>query len=150
MTKFSRALQIYGVRPLLIMVIGLVFSATAEIAAAPKSKPLSGTLTIDQVQVAWMISGNIGGGKLRYDGRVYNFTIGGLGVGGFGASRIRATGKVYGLTRVEDFSGGYFQARYGIVVADKSAGVLWLENANGVVLLLRAKRTGLALSLGAD
>jgi len=147
MTKFSRALQIYGVRPLLIMVIALVFSATAEIAAAPRGKPLSGTLTIDQ---AWMISGNIGGGKLRYNGRVYNFTIGGLGIGGFGASRIRATGKVYGLTRVEDFSGGYFQARYGIVVVDKSAGELWLQNAAGVVLQLKAKRTGLALSLGAD
>ncbi len=70
MTKFSRALQIYGVRPLLIMVIALMFSATAELAAAPRGKPLSGTLTIDQLQVAWMISGNIGGGKLRYNGRV--------------------------------------------------------------------------------
>ena len=96
MTKLSRALQIYGVRPLLMMVIVLMFSATAELAAAPRGKPLSGTLTIDQLQVAWMISGNIGGGKLRYNGRVYNFTIGGLGIGGFGASRIRATGKVYG------------------------------------------------------
>ena len=150
MTKFSRALQIYGVRPLLMIGIVLMFSATAVLAAGPGGKPLSGTLTIDQLQVAWMISGNIGGGKLRYNGRVYNFTIGGLGIGGFGASRIRATGKVYGLTRVEDFSGGYFQARYGIVVADKSAGELWLENAAGVVLQLKAKRTGLALSLGAD
>ncbi len=73
MTKFSRALQILGMRPLLVIVIALVFSATAEIAAAPKGKPLSGTLTIDQLQVAWMISGNIGGGKLRYiryNGRV--------------------------------------------------------------------------------
>ena len=150
MTKFLRALQIWGGRPLLIMVVALVFNATAELAAAPRGKPLSGTLTIDQLQVAWMISGNIGGGKLRYNGRVYSFTIGGLGIGGFGASRIRATGKVYGLTNVRDFAGGYFQARYGIVVADKSAGELWLENANGVVLHLKAKRTGLALSLGAD
>ena len=71
MTKFSRALQIYGVRPLLIMVIALVFSATAEIAAAPRGKPLSGTLTIDQVQVAWMISGNIGGGKVVQFPRIW-------------------------------------------------------------------------------
>ncbi len=150
MTKFSRALQIYGVRLLLMMVIVLMFSATAVHAAGPGGKPLSGTLTIDQLQVAWMLSGNIGGGKLRYKGRVYNFTIGGLGVGGFGASRIQATGRVYGLTNLRDFSGGYLQARYGIVVADKSAGELWLENVKGVVLHLYAKRTGLALSLGAD
>ncbi len=150
MTKFSRVLQIYGVRPLLMMVIALVFSATTVLAAAPKGKPLSGTLTIKQIQVAWIISGNVGGGRLRYNGRIYDFTIGGLGVGGFGTSRIEATGKVYGLIRIEDFSGGYFLARYGIVVADKSTAELWLENAAGVVLQLKAKRKGLALSLGAD
>ena len=31
-----------------------------------------------------------------------------------------------------------------------SAGELWLENPNGVYIHLKAKRTGLALSLGAD
>jgi hypothetical protein len=31
-----------------------------------------------------------------------------------------------------------------------SAGELWLENPNGVLINLRARRTGLALSLGAD
>ncbi len=59
MTKFSRALQIYGVRPLLMMVIVLMFSATAELASAPKGKQLSVSLKKDQLQVAWMISGNI-------------------------------------------------------------------------------------------
>ena len=42
------------------------------------------------------------------------------------------------------------QARYGMAVGSVSGGQLWLQNAKGVVLELKAKRTGLALSLGGD
>ena len=132
------------------MMIGSMLVATTAPAAGPPGKPLSGTVTISQYQVAWMLSGNIGGGKLKYKGRTYDFEIGGLGVGGFGASKITARGEVYGLKNVADFAGAYGQARYGAVAGDVSAGELWLENTKGVVLRLDAKRTGLALSLGAD
>ncbi len=110
----------------------------------------SGTLTINQVQVAWIFSGNVGGGKLRYGGKTYPFSIGGLGVGGFGISKIEATGEVYNLRRLSDFDGAYGQARAGIVVADMSKGSLWLENPQGVYIRLTAKRKGIALALGLD
>ena len=110
----------------------------------------SGTLTINQVQVAWIFSGNVGGGTLRYGGNTYPFSIGGLGVGGFGISKIEATGEVYNLRRLSDFDGAYGQARAGIVVADMSKGSLWLENPQGVYIRLTAKRKGIALSLGLD
>ena len=71
-------------------------------------------------------------------------------MGGFGASRITATGEVYNLTDLANFPGAYVQGRYGMVISDVSAGELWLENANGVVLRLKAERVGLALSLGGD
>jgi len=110
----------------------------------------SGTLTIHQVQVAWIFSGNVGGGKLRYGGKIYPFSIGGLGVGGFGISSIEATGEVYNLRKLSDFDGAYGQARAGIVVGDLSKGSLWLKNPQGVYLRLTAKRKGIALSLGLD
>ena len=150
MRKFARVLRKYGTAPFLMATMGLVLAATTVLAAAPKDKPLSGTLTVEQFQVAWILSGNLGGGKLDYKGKTYDFTIGGLGVGGFGASKIEATGEVYGLERIEDFVGAYGQARYGMVAADVSTGELWLENAKGVVIHLDAKRKGLALALGAD
>ena len=150
MTKFGRVLQKIRARPLLMVTMGLVLAATTVLAGAPKDKPLSGTLTVEQYQVAWILSGNLGGGKLDYNGKTYDFTIGGLGVGGFGVSKIEATGEVYGLKRVEDFVGAYGQARYGIVAADGSTGELWLQNTKGVVIHLDAKRKGLALSVGAD
>jgi hypothetical protein len=110
----------------------------------------SGTLTIEQVQIAFIGSGNLGGGTLIAGGQKYSFSIGGLGVGGIGVSRMEATGTVYNLKNINDFAGGYVQARYGIAVGSMSTGQLWLQNAKGVVLELKAKRTGLALSLGGD
>ena len=133
-----------------MVTMGLVLAATTVLAGAPTDKPLSGTLTVEQVQVAWILSGNLGGGGLDYKGNIYDFTISGLGVGGFGMSKIEATGEVYGLERIEDFVGAYGQARYGMVAADVSTGELWIENTKGVVNHLDAKREGLALALGAD
>lgn len=118
-------------------------------AQAAELRP-SGTVTINQSQVAFIVSGNLGGGELTYAGRTYRFEVAGLGIGGFGVSTMEATGTVYNLDRLDDFEGLYGQARVGLVVADASAGKLWLENAAGVVIELEAKRKGLALSLGAD
>jgi len=110
----------------------------------------SGTVTIEQVQIAFIGSGNLGGGTLHYNGGSYNFTVGGLGIGGIGISRMTATGTVYNLHDVNDFAGTYVQARYGLAIGDLSTGELFLQNTNGVGLRLKADRTGLALSLGGD
>jgi hypothetical protein len=110
----------------------------------------SGTVTIEQVQIAFIGSGNLGGGTLLLGGKKYDFTVGGLGVGGFGVSKMEAHGTVYNLRNPADFSGGYIQARYGLAIGQLSSGELWLENARGVAIYLKAKRTGLALSLGGD
>ena len=110
----------------------------------------SGTISIRQVQIAWIGSGNLGGGSLQYGGQSYRFTIGGLGIGGFGISEITATGEVYNLKDLAYFPGAYLQARAGFAIGTVSAGELWLQNSNGVVLHLKAQRVGLALSLGGD
>lgn len=110
----------------------------------------SGSVTIEQVQIAFIGSGNLGGGTLLLAGQKYDFTVGGLGVGGIGVSKMEATGTVYNLANVADFSGAYVQARYGLAVGSLSTGELWLQNARGVALRLKAKRSGLALSLGGD
>lgn len=119
-------------------------------AAAEETLNPSGAIRVEQVQVAFIGSGNLGGGELDFQGKTYEFTVGGLGVGGFGLSRIEAVGQVYNLTRLSDFSGMYVQARYGMAAGDVSAGELWLQNTNGVVIGLDAERSGLALSLGGD
>ena len=118
--------------------------------AQAQDKVKTGSVEIEQVQVAFIGSANLGGGTLSFQGKTYRFSVGGLGVGGFGASKMQATGDVYNLKELRQFPGAYGQARYGIAVGDKSTGDLWLQNPNGVLISLRARRTGLALSLGAD
>ena len=110
----------------------------------------SGSVEIKQYQVAFIGSGALGGGTLRFRGQEHEFTIGGLGIGGIGVSSIDATGDVFHLEKLADFPGAYGQARAGIVVADKSKGAVWLKNPNGVYIRLSSDRDGVMLSLGAD
>jgi hypothetical protein len=113
-------------------------------------KQPDGTVEMNQVQAAFIGSGGGGSGTLNFRGRSYPFAVGGLGIGGIGASTINAEGEVYGLNKVADFPGAYAQGRYGFVVGNTSGGDLWLRNEKGVIMHLKAKRTGLMLSLGGD
>jgi hypothetical protein len=134
---------------ILPLIVGLP-CARQQVAYAQEELIKSGTVKIEQVQVAFIGSGNLGGGTLRFQNRDYRFTVGGLGIGGFGISKITATGDVYNLKDIRNFPGAYAQGRYGLAVGNASTGELWLKNSNGVVLSLKASRQGLALSLGAD
>jgi len=141
-----RCLCLQGLTATSIVMLALY----SQLSASADDLVRSGTLTIEQVQIAFIGSGNLGGGTLSVGGRKYDFSIGGLGIGGFGYSEIKAYGTVYNLKNLADFAGGYVQARYGAALGSKSTGQLWLQNAKGVVLELKAERTGLALSLGGD
>jgi hypothetical protein len=123
------------------------FSADGR--AADKELRPSGTIMIDQTQVAFLVSGASGGGELKFKGRVYPFKIGGLGIGGIGVSEIHATGTVYNLDRIEDFEGAYGEARTGFALGDQGLGKFWLQKGD-VLIKLQSSREGIALSLGAD
>ncbi len=126
-----------------------ILSVGAFAQSGPPPRP-SGSVSIHQVQIAFIGSGSTGGGTLYFAGRSYPFKLGGLGIGGFGISTIDAVGTVYNLHRLADFNGVYGQARMGFAIGEQGKGQMWLQNSNGVYLKLRAKRQGLALSLGAD
>ena len=135
----------------LIAVLSLVGGATAETRKDANGKPMvrSGTVTINSTQVAFLISGKAGGGSLMFKGKEYAFSIDGLGVGGIGVQTIDAQGTVYNLTDVSKFPGTYVQARAGATLGE-GKGVMSLSNGNGVIMELRFKGKGVALSVGAD
>jgi len=128
----------------------LVCLLSASVVAQEAPPKPSGTVTISQVQVAFIGSGSGGGGTLHFEGRSYPFKIGGLGIGGIGVSRLDASGTVYDLRRVEDFDGVYGQTRVGWAAGAQGKGQLWLKNPNGVYIHLITQRKGLSLNLGAD
>ena len=109
-----------------------------------------GTVDMREVQVAYMGNAGGGSGTLFYHGSAYPFRVGGLGVGGVGVSTVDAEGEVYKLRNLSEFPGSYAQASYGFVIGSTSSGDLWMQNAAGVIMHLKAKRTGLMLSLGGD
>jgi hypothetical protein len=88
-----------------------------------EGQPPSGSVEMHEVQAAYIASGS-------------------------GASTIEGRGDVYNLTNVAQFPGTYAEGRYGFAFGQKSAGDLWMKNENGVVIHLKADRTGLMLSLG--
>ena len=133
----------------LVLATGMALVGAAIPIAAGAKEP-SATLTIDETQLSFIFSGQIGGGQLDFRGRGYDFKIGGLGVGGIGISDIRAVGEVYDLRRIQDFPGLYGQVRSGYAIGWHGDGHLWLQNPQGVVLHLRTAREGLMLTLGAD
>ncbi len=138
--------EIVGISVIAALALGLIIAGPVSAGDLVKA----GTVTVEQYQVAFIGSGNLGGGELLFKGRKYKFTIGGLGIGGFGVSKIEATGEVYNMPDVASFEGTYGQARYGAVVGTASTGELWLQNTSGVVIHLVAQRKGVALSLGGD
>jgi hypothetical protein len=109
-----------------------------------------GRVDMNQVQAAFIGSAGGGTGTLWFRGNAYRFNVGGLGIGGIGASTIDAEGEVYRLHSLAEFPGAYAQGRYGFAVGNASGGDLWLQNEAGVIMHLKAKRTGLMLSLGGD
>ena len=117
---------------------------------AVKGQAPDGRVEMQEVQAAYIGSGSAGTGILLFRGVQYPFEVGGVGVGGFGLSTIDAMGEVYNLRDLGQFPGTYGQARYGFAIGTASGGDLWLQNEAGVILHLKAKRTGLMLSLGGD
>jgi hypothetical protein len=126
---------------------------TGNVALGPdavKGQTPDGFVEMHEVQAAYIGSGSGGGGVLSFRGVQYEFEVGGVGVGGIGLSTIEATGEVYNLGDLGQFPGTYGQARYGFAIGTASGGDLWLQNEAGVIMHLKAKRTGLMLSLGGD
>ena len=141
---------------LLLMSMFAVFPATAaddmrsqaeETTGCPRDT--AGTIEINSTQMAFIISGQSGGGVLNYAGNDYEFDIGGLGVGGIGVQSIDAEGTVYNLDTLEDFNGTYLQGRAGVTVGT-GKGVLELSNSKCVVIELKSSTEGIALSVGLD
>jgi hypothetical protein len=132
------------------VLVSIVCLAVMGLAGTSLAQQPSGTVTIDEYELAYIFNGTMGGGTLSFQGNTYNFKIGGLGVGGIGASHISASGEVYNLQDVVAFPGTYVEASVGFSATNQGQGHLWLQNQNGVQLHLITSQQGLGLTAGAD
>jgi hypothetical protein len=130
---------------------GLVASLPLLTLTVPaRAETPSGRLEMEEVEISLLLSAGWGHGSLFYEG-THAFKLKGLGVGGLGVSKLEAYGNVFRLTKLSDFPGAYGAARAGAVAGDAQLeGGLWMENPAGVQIHMVPRRSGVALSLGAD
>lgn len=120
----------------------MLFVSTTTNAVAQSAR-----ISLSISKAGFVVGVSSGTGTLRYRGRRYPLSVGGVRLGlTVGASTARMHGRVYNLRRVRDIEG-----TYGAVEASAAAGVgpqNWvLENKHGVRLVLRGRQRGLEASL---
>ena len=116
--------------------------------ATADDKP-SGTVTIESKSVALGVGVSWGDGELRYNDQAYTFSVKGLSVVDVGVAKVSARGKVFHLSKLEDFSGTYAAAQAGAAVGGGMS-VVVLKNQNGVVMELTSTQTGVKFTLGGE
>lgn len=132
------------------MVGTLALSATlltAGLALADEAKAPDGKVTISQTDFALILGGSVGGGKLTFKGKDYDFKVGGLTVGAnVGVSKADAAGEVYDLKDIKDFPGTYTKLDTSITLGG-GVGGLRLKNEHGVIMRLVSRTQGLQLNV---
>ena len=87
-----------------------------------------------------------GSGVLRFKGRSYGLSIGGIRVGTIGASATEVQGVARNMRQPSDIAGTYSVVGAGIAVVG-GGGAARLQNEKGVVLEVRAVKVGLEANL---
>ena len=131
-----------GCRAALIALIAVMGSIGLTSAAQADS----GSVSIRIFKAGFVIGGSAGSGVLRFHGRNYPLSVGGLSYGfTFGASETRFHGTVSNIRRPSDIAGVYGQAGAGAALV-RGAQAVALVNQNGAVLSLAGGQTGLIVS----
>lgn len=120
--------------------------------ARPDPNP-DASVVIEQVRAGvFAVGASIGGGRLRFGGEEYPFSIRGLEFGTAGITTISANGEVFNLRRLEDFNGRYEERAASQRPPAGMTGptTRFLRNEAGVELRLRTERQGGVLQIAAD
>ncbi|HTO54560.1 MAG TPA: hypothetical protein VMR50_14335 [Myxococcota bacterium] len=138
-----------SVRVILALACVVTLSGVGHAAEkATKPKP-DATLKLSAKAVAAGVGYSWGGGTLTYKGKSYPVTVDGITVGSVGASEIQAVGKVYHLSKLEDFSGNYTALVGGGTIGGGGGGLI-MGNPAGVEVHINATTRGLSLTAGAS
>ena len=128
------------IRAALIALLGL-----ASLASAARAD--SGYVTLTIYKAGWIIGGSGGGGTLRFQGRHYPLSVGGIDYGlVFGGSKTVLRGRVSRIQRPSDVAGVYGAAGAGLAVGGGARAIV-LTNQKGAVLELTGKQVGLMANL---
>ncbi len=111
----------------------------AVAAASTNSHADSGYVTLKIYKPGWVIGGSGGSGTLKFYGRTYGLSTGGLDYGlVFGGSKTVLRGRVSNISRPSDAAGVNAAVGAGLAVGAGSRAIV-LTNQKGAVLELSGK-----------
>ena len=130
--------------------IGILVATSLTLAsAAAADEPATGTIELKGGSAGLGIGVSWGKGTLTYEGKQYPISAEGFNVGVIGGASIDASGKVYNLTKLEDFDGSYsgFAAGAALVAGGDAVS---MQNQNGVRVEFISKNQGVKLTFASD
>jgi hypothetical protein len=126
--------------------IEAVYVEALAITVEPAPK-VSGTVELRVTSVALGVGVEWGSGTLvMYDGSTHEFKLKGLTLVDVGAAAVTAEGEVYHLVEAKDVEGSFLSAEAGASLVDGES-VMTMKNDKGVIMKLRAKQSGVRLTL---
>lgn len=123
-----------------------LIAAVMLFAVASPSDAATGSVRVNVTRAGFIVGVGGGSGTLRFNGRSYPLSIGGVSVGTLGISSADLVGRAYNLHRPQDIAGTYTAVGAGLAIAG-GARVARLRNSNGVVLELRGRQVGFEVSI---
>jgi lipid-binding SYLF domain-containing protein len=130
-------------RRLAILAAALAMAASLTTAAAAET----GTVRLKFFKAGWFVGAQGGSGILSFRDQIHALNIGGVSAGlTFGGSMTDLVGTVRNLRSPYDINGVYTAIGAGIAVGG-GARAIQMQNANGVVLVLKGEQIGLQADL---
>jgi hypothetical protein len=103
----------------------------------------TGTVYVEIAKAGFIVGVGGGSGTLVFKGRRYPLSVGGLSFGAtIGSSKADLVGSACNLRQASDIAGTYAAVGTGVAVAGGGSSIR-LQNARGVVLVLRGSNIGL-------
>ena len=126
---------------------GIALVMTALLFQATPAEARDGRIHISITKASFVVGVGAGSGSLRYRGRSYPLSIGGVKVGlTIGVASADLTGRVHHMRRLRDIEGTYTvvsgSAAFGVGAASVT-----LQNSRGVEIVLHGDQVGLEASL---
>jgi hypothetical protein len=124
-----------------------IIATTILLAGLPSySYAETGTVRITASSAGFIVGIGGGSGTLRFRGRTYPLSVGGISIGTIGVARADLVGRAYRMRAPEDIAGTYTAVGAGLAIAG-GARTARLQNSRGVVLEVRGRQVGFQASL---
>lgn len=141
MLGFMRAIKIGST----VVAAAIILLSTLSLSHAQTAP--TGSIRLNVGKAGFIVGIGGGSGTLRFQGRDYPVSVGGISIGTIGVAGADLVGRVYNLRTAADIAGTYTAVSGGIAIAG-GAKAAPVQNANGVVMELQGTQAGFEVSLG--